>query len=510
MNARSFDERLSAYLDGELSPRERDEVRRLLDESPEVQGDLDELTALSETLQSLPRESAPEETASAVLKRIERESLLRANPSPTAEAQVRRPRPAGSADAAERPGPRSWIMAIGSVAATVAAVVILLRLPPPATVERSETAPSGSAVAQRDSAMPGLSDEAADSRVSPAENGAADELSAIGRKQEAVPPTSDQSRSMAAAEGVSPKVDWSDVEIGEVVPYFQTEGDRVAVVEVTVVDIHRGLGAMRVLLARNSVPQMDTADPAEGGGSAETDRQNNRPLALYVETSEQQLTSTLAELRKDSSFVDLRLQPPVAADQLAMLEKESSAHEDLSVEAPGAQARSVAAPPSPRGRTGEGQGAAGTRVAAVPEPPPTADAAPEGAAAAEPSRSGETPVAQNRRPAVAPELPADSRRFVTRRELETGRQRRGRRQGRTPAARSFQKLVDLRDPSVAKRVLVRSPGSAPGQRGASAAVDDVRVEPGGEFKQAERTGPVRVVFVFREAQGAGAPGNQEQ
>ncbi|MCC7292671.1 MAG: zf-HC2 domain-containing protein [Phycisphaerales bacterium] len=69
-------ELLSAYLDGELAPREQQEVERLLRESAEARALLDNLKAVREGLLALPRRFAPQDLASSISAQLERDALL--------------------------------------------------------------------------------------------------------------------------------------------------------------------------------------------------------------------------------------------------------------------------------------------------------------------------------------------------------------------------------------------------------------------------------------------------
>ncbi len=72
MNNLPHNELLSAYLDGELNAAERADVERLLAADPAARRLLDELRALSGTIQSLPRESLGEDLGPQVLRLAER------------------------------------------------------------------------------------------------------------------------------------------------------------------------------------------------------------------------------------------------------------------------------------------------------------------------------------------------------------------------------------------------------------------------------------------------------
>ena len=80
MHDLSKNELLSAYLDGELTADEQAETARLLASSPAARQLLDELRAVSATLQSLPRQKLGEDLSQQVLCIAERRMLTDAEP----------------------------------------------------------------------------------------------------------------------------------------------------------------------------------------------------------------------------------------------------------------------------------------------------------------------------------------------------------------------------------------------------------------------------------------------
>src|SRR5690349_18038673 len=88
MSRELHDERISAYLDGELSPGERAEVEELLRTSSTHQQELAELTLLRESLQGLPHytlgnDFAERVTSAAQLAAREREAVAEVGPRNT-------------------------------------------------------------------------------------------------------------------------------------------------------------------------------------------------------------------------------------------------------------------------------------------------------------------------------------------------------------------------------------------------------------------------------------------
>lgn len=143
----TFDELLSAYLDGETSPAERELVERLLESTDpiivqETKRRLDALARVSDALRSLPIEPAPVELAPSIRQRAEREQLLASLPpaiagtsEPSSAASLTPAVAASTALAAEASPPTvagsrrwtTWIAVVGSLAATACAVMLAIR-----------------------------------------------------------------------------------------------------------------------------------------------------------------------------------------------------------------------------------------------------------------------------------------------------------------------------------------------------------------------------------------------
>jgi anti-sigma factor RsiW len=106
-----FDERLSAYLDGQLPPAEREEIETLLRQRPELARALHQVRELGDGIRELPKHSLGPEFAERVLA--------------AAQAADR------AADPVSPPSRRGWLMvAIGVVAATAALVLAMIAVRP--------------------------------------------------------------------------------------------------------------------------------------------------------------------------------------------------------------------------------------------------------------------------------------------------------------------------------------------------------------------------------------------
>jgi hypothetical protein len=88
MNDLPQNELLSAYLDGELTAAEQAEMERMLAASPAARQLLDELRALSNTLQALPQEKLGEDLSPHVLRVAERRMLTEGEPGDEEGAPV--------------------------------------------------------------------------------------------------------------------------------------------------------------------------------------------------------------------------------------------------------------------------------------------------------------------------------------------------------------------------------------------------------------------------------------
>lgn len=86
MNDPTQNELLSAYLDGELDAAEQANVERLLAADPAARQLLDDLRALSVTLQALPQEKIGEDLSGVVLRTAARRVLLEGAPGETEDA----------------------------------------------------------------------------------------------------------------------------------------------------------------------------------------------------------------------------------------------------------------------------------------------------------------------------------------------------------------------------------------------------------------------------------------
>jgi anti-sigma factor RsiW len=110
MNGTPSDDRISAWLDDELPLDERAETEQQLAGSPEMRQDADELRQVSELVRGLPTERAPSELQAAVMRTIERDTLL-----------------AGTVPGAARSVRVSRLLSVAAVAVLLVGVALLFR-----------------------------------------------------------------------------------------------------------------------------------------------------------------------------------------------------------------------------------------------------------------------------------------------------------------------------------------------------------------------------------------------
>lgn len=127
MSQELHDERISAYLDGELAPGERAEVEELLRTSDAYQQALAELSALRESIKSLPRYSLGNDFADRVVAAARRSASKSSAAIPSAGAAdvTLKTRKNQSAIPLTRPERRWLLSALGGLTATAACVALI-------------------------------------------------------------------------------------------------------------------------------------------------------------------------------------------------------------------------------------------------------------------------------------------------------------------------------------------------------------------------------------------------
>ncbi len=118
----------------------------------------------------------------------------------------------------------------------------------------------------------------------------------------------------------------ADPQVGQILELAQCQGDRVVIVEVTVVDVQKTLGQLQVLFARHAVPpgnfQLNApcSPAALNGGVGPT--KNSSQYGLYVQSSSEQMSSTLAMLRRQQAISRLEAKTTLAMTQIPVVAAE--------------------------------------------------------------------------------------------------------------------------------------------------------------------------------------------
>jgi len=282
------DERLSAYLDGELTAAERQEVEVWLTKSPEARRQLDAWRELTGWLSEMPVDPAATDFQESVM------------------CEVAGLKPA-SLVAQSWGQPVAWrrrLLAGGMVAAALLVLVLYWPSQPggddQVAVVPGTPGPMPTAIDAANGDQPGRRDtKTVEAGPVPAEQSPHGNL--VFRDQ------------------------LNGAEVGQVVEALDTSGDQIAVVRLTVVDVERTLDSLRVLLAEHRIGQAPSAED-------KTNDRVPRPgllVAVYVHATDQQLSATLADLKRDV-FRELAVVSPL---QVASLDASSQAQLGLQVPA---------------------------------------------------------------------------------------------------------------------------------------------------------------------------------
>lgn len=387
----SSNEKLSSYFDHEVSPEERKELESLLETSAEARQDLHEIGEISRLLQETATELAPPELAPSIRRRIEQETLLAKPSQPVtkhAPSTIR----------------YRIAVAISACSSMVALVLFVLLMnsykslnqfnsdrnlgfahsesssakmeAPAGTSEfamRNNSPNSGSwdfdhknekvaaLPAPQSSLFKGIKDDTigkpssgrplsmkeSTSLSAPTAGKKSAKFSVLNSYSEEADLARDRSSVLAdgkvPAGGIPSDIPLDTIQIGDVLPYFRDINDKVAVIEVRVVDVQQALGTMELLLARNNIPvnqqkqseverQLQTPNrrqnkpQAEGNSSALKSKDDDTQLfAVYVEATDEQLAAALKDFEKDlkrDQFVSLALQPAINTTSLTKKVKE--------------------------------------------------------------------------------------------------------------------------------------------------------------------------------------------
>lgn len=269
MNGTPSDERLSAWLDDELSLDERAQFEKLLAESPELRSELEELQQVSGLVKQLPRVSAPEELQPAVMQGIERETLLAGHDVAAADTRRSRVNPAFVATAA---------------LVLVAVVVVWMQNDQGDRIADNSDSEPREIVSFREVDKDGM---------------------AVRRQQDEatdVPPESrveveDQQQVIQIRRN-----DLNKAQIGDMIDGFVATGETLSVIRLTVIDRQSEVEALQVLLAREQIPSQ--GDSSAGSTDAGL-------IVVYVESNPEQLSRAIERMRQSLSFDSLEVSPAV-------------------------------------------------------------------------------------------------------------------------------------------------------------------------------------------------------
>lgn len=278
MNDLPQEELLSAYLDGELTADERARVEELLAESAEYRQLLEELRALRNNLQALPRHTLPADFSQGVLQQAERAMLLD-SPARTDGAT------AGAGDAPQHAttmlGGR-WLRPLAWAGMAVAAALLVMMMTPEEGREGDDTvvavAPERDEQPQRD-ARPAPSMQAAP----PSEPSAPLTKGGAGEGLPAAAPAAAPSEEAEMLAG--------------------SADEDILIVQLDVRPEAAREGAFQRLLAQQQI-ELQQPDYVLGGAEQETATRASEaagPLEaelVYVEATPAQLEATLAELKQ--------------------------------------------------------------------------------------------------------------------------------------------------------------------------------------------------------------------
>lgn len=352
MDQSEISELISAYLDGEATPAEREEVERLLETSPHWRSKLDQFSRLSELLRDAPRHIAPPELAAAVQARL-----------------VQMPK-AQLAAVPARSLRREWLAALAGMAVTLLGGFVALQV-----MNLNRAAHEHFALTQQDVTV--LS-EAASSRsqlgieakpptsatlaFSAPERKASEtemffeeqrvpSLAASSRRAKwndangSQPAQGDAALQQAAddysarlfaeeKEEIQPK---DQLRIGDVLTVFEHMDGVVFVVELAVVDMNEAGGQLELLLAKNGLNILpegvadrsmvadgtaaDKREAKESGKDAAASYDASPLKLMYVTAPRVTIAQVLDELGRQQVVAQARLQPPVPAAPMEDMEK---------------------------------------------------------------------------------------------------------------------------------------------------------------------------------------------
>ncbi|QDT38439.1 anti-sigma factor family protein [Stratiformator vulcanicus] len=308
-------ELLSAYLDGEVTDAERAEVERMLEASPQMRAELDELGRIGTILRESPRQRAPEGLRTAIHQRMtERQGKKHRTGFRTTSPSGRRV---------------SW-GAVGGVIGGLLAICLAITIFVPGqpysasqtsiTDLRSESdrLPEAArdfsaepAAAPAFDSVEGLDDRASERRSLPAPS-AFGEIS-VDELVAAAPARDDVEEAAARMRAMSARSDFgTPAEVGVTSSHLESDGDDLRIVYVTVLDVDKAVDTFQTLLLRNSVPLSQPVSTGLGrsardGLAVDLSRSNvrdaRRQLAVFVESTEDRVAEAVDDAERNDLFV---------------------------------------------------------------------------------------------------------------------------------------------------------------------------------------------------------------
>lgn len=267
MNDRYDETQLSAYLDGELTSEELEQVENWLSESESARRTLERLQTVSTCLTQLPVSPAPNGFSEAVLTASDAQRVDVSSPGT----------------------PQRYRVAVTAGVATVLALTLILSISPwigffggdPQVDTLASATPS-----------PASSNPESELRAEPGSQGL--EAPAENGQKFVFNDTLDKAQ------------------VGQVISAMETTGNRAVVVKLTVVDVEQGLDQLRLLLQQHEIPRADASPPkdkARFSGAARSRRPMGDPgspnrttdglVSVVVKASPGQMSEALTRFRRE-------------------------------------------------------------------------------------------------------------------------------------------------------------------------------------------------------------------
>lgn len=339
---------LSAYLDGELSAREREEVEHWLEQSPAARQELLELEQVGLLLRQLPKDALPQSFAPQVLDACLSDTGVFESITPppaTALPKTSPPENRPGQDPSYRPKKTWFRFTSALVAASALGLIALLSWPKPDGSNRENIAQNSPPAANEDAKDSGVCATAVDDnlemQLAAGDANAVDALNDV-RFQQPGPtqsakklgeetPLQSAAMTMAADASIgfgrggenakNPDLgnkNLKDLPIAELVEALDAQGQQVAVVRLVVADRQQGLKHLQQLLQKHEIAHESTKQ-TEQDRVAVGDlglKAQSEMLAVYVETSEDQLASVMQDLQQEAAFQELTMAAPVESAEV--------------------------------------------------------------------------------------------------------------------------------------------------------------------------------------------------